>query len=284
MPIADAPAEDVPAYRPGPADWLWTAAKSLVIGAFTSVIALGVVVAFVPTLFSGKRGPSQRAQIRRPAVRCWGRLMTRTLGVRIAVEGEPPPPGALLVSNHLSYLDIPVFASLLGFAFVSKDDVRRWPFWGQMADLGGTIYIDRSRRRDALRTLAGMQRALECGAGVVIFPEATSTSGDTIRPFRPALLADAADRQRPVHWATITYRLKASPTNSNPDSLAPRARERVCWWGEMPFLPHLAGLCALKRVYCHVRFGDSPVQSADRKALAETLRQTMLQAHTPVRR
>ncbi|NNM34452.1 MAG: 1-acyl-sn-glycerol-3-phosphate acyltransferase, partial [Gemmatimonadetes bacterium] len=85
------------------------------------------------------------------AFRLWGAGMLRTLGVRTSVEGSPPRSGRLIVSNHLGYIDIATLASVLPTVFVSKAEVRRWPFWGAMAAMAGTIFIDRGRKRDTVR-------------------------------------------------------------------------------------------------------------------------------------
>lgn len=259
-------------YRPRLRDWPRTAFKVAIVLAWTAIAAAFVAVAWgvVPGVWSfvpgrGRRSAALRARIRRRGSRLWGRGILRTLGVRLSTEGSAPPPGVLVVFNHLSYLDIPVLASLLPVVFVSKAEVRRWPLFGLAATIGGTVYIDRTQRRDTVQALAGMRRAFERGDGVAVFPEATSTNGAAILPFKPSLLADAAVRRTPVHWATIWY---GAPGHA--------ARDRVCWWGDMAFLPHVAGVCALREIHCRVRFGDSPVHAEDRKELATALRQAML--------
>ncbi len=219
-------------------------------------------------------GPSdrRRAPVRRQAMLIWGRLLTRALKVRVVVEGTPPPPGTLLVSNHLSYLDILVYGSIVPVIFVAKAEVRRWPVWGILAAGGDTVFINRTAKRDILRVRSEMARALDRDDIVALFPEATSTPGDTIIPFRPPLLADAAANRTPVHWATISY---ATPPGE------PSARNQVCWWGDLGLGQHLAGVMALKRVYCTVRFSDVPIVDGNRKALAAKLREAMLQRFVP---
>ena len=243
------------------------------VGAWTTAVAGLMLAAWLPTLLRSRGGPARRARARRRAMHRWGRGMMRATGVRVVTEGKAPPEGVLVVSNHLSYLDIAVLGSVVPMVFVSKAGVRRWPFWGFMAALGGTVFVDRSRKRDVVPALAGIRRALERGDRVIVFPEATSTKGATILPFKPALLAAAAADGKPVHWMTLTY-------STAPGS--PPARDRVCWWGDMGFVPHALALFALGRVHCTVRFGDTPVRSTDRKALAVALRSAMLERFEPV--
>ena len=295
--------EPLHAYQPRLRDWPRSILKIGSVIGWTAALAAFVLVGWA---FSPRRRPqdaARRARIRRRACRLWGRGVLRALNVRLAMEGSAPPSGALVVSNHLSYLDIPVLAAVLPVVFVSKAEVRRWPFWGLVATIGGTVYIDRSRRQDTVHALDGMRRALNRGDGVAVFPEATSTSGATILPFKPSLLADAAARRSPVHWATIGYRIPAEAgsggdrpaSRRSPDSPtqpgsgreraatgAPRARDRVCWWGDMTLLPHLVGVCGLRRIHCRVRFGESPVCHSNRKALAVALRRAMLDGFEPV--
>ena len=197
----------------------------------------------------------------------------RVLGVRVTTVGNAPPPGVLVVSNHLSYLDIVALASVVPMVFVAKAEIRRWPFWGPMAALGGTVFVDRSRKRDVISVLGVMCQALDRGDTVIVFPEATSTQGATILPLKPALLAAAAASRDPVYWLTVTYR---TPPGSQ------SARDRVCWWGDVGFVPHCVGLFALTRVHCTIRFGSAPIRSADRKALAAALRSAMLRRFEPV--
>ncbi len=199
--------------------------------------------------------------------------MMRAVGVRVSVEGVPPPEGSLVVSNHLSYLDIPVLGSVFPLVFVAMAELRRWPLWGIAASVGGTIFVDRATKRDVLRVRREMGEAMGRGDRVVVFPEGTSTEGRTIIPFKSALLADAAAAGTPVYWLTLSYRTPPG---------GPPARDRVCWWGGIGFVRHAAGLLAIRRVYCTVRFGDAPVRSADRKAMAAELRRSMLRRFEPV--
>ena len=230
-------------------------------------------ISWLPSLLRRRSGPAGRARIRRWYSRLWGCVAVRVIGVRVCALGTPPPNGALIVSNHVSYLDILVLSSLLPVVFVAGAGLRRWPYWGLASAIGGTVYIDRSKRRDVVGALAGIERALGRGDGVVLFPEATTSDGSSMLPFKPSLLATAAERESPVHRLTVSYR---TPKGS------PSARDRVCWWNDVPFPRHCAGLLALRRIECTVRFGDAPLQSRDRKALAVALRTAMLQDFEPV--
>lgn len=247
--------------------------KTAFVGAWTSLIAALLALCWLPSLPRRRSGEAARARVRRWYTRLWGRGVLAAAGVRVSARGMSPPPGTLIVSNHVSYLDILVLSSLLPVVFVANSGLRRWPYWGFMSALGGTVYIDRSKKRDVVGALAGIERALGRGDGVVLFPEATTSDGSSMRPFKPSLLAIAAARESPVHWLTVTYRTPAG---------APSARDSVCWWSDVAFVKHCAGLLALRRVDCSVRFGSAPLSSPDRKALAAALRAAMLKEFEPV--
>ncbi len=253
--------------------WPVVVAKGLAVGLWTTLMVTLLLLAWLPTIARSRWGPTWKERARRWAKRAWGKGMMRALRVRVVTEGERPPPGALIVSNHLGYLDMPMLNSLMPMTFVARADLRHWPFWGYVSVVGGTIFVDRATKRDVLRVRTEMGEALARGDGVVVFAEATSTAGETILPLKSALLADATANGIPVHWLTVSYR-------TPPDG--PSARDQVCWWGDTDFVPHVLGLFALKRVDCTVRFGDAPIRSTNRKALAIDLRRAMLRRFEPV--
>ncbi|MDE2975391.1 MAG: lysophospholipid acyltransferase family protein [Gemmatimonadota bacterium] len=254
-------------------DWPLVSARTLAVLGWTAAMGASLAVAWLPTIVRPRSAAVDRARARRRVKGVWARGLTRVMGIRVVARGRRPPQGALIVSNHLGYLDIPVLDSVMPMVFVARADLRRWPFWGLMATLGGTIYVDRATKRDVLRVRREMRDALARGDNVIVFPEATSTGGETMLPFKPALLSDAAADGSPVHWLTISYR-------TPPDG--PAARDRACWWGDSAFVPHVLGLFAVRRVDCTVRFGDAPVRSRDRKAMAAELRARMLARFEPV--
>lgn len=214
-----------------------------------------------------------RHGIRRAIFRCWARGAAGLLGLRVTLDGTVPKAPFFLVSNHLSYLDIVTYAAVMPARFVAKREVRGWPVVGLLARAMGTIFIDRTVKRDALRVMDRLGAAAREGDGVVLFAEATSSAGHEVLPFRPALLEWAARSGSPVHHASVGYRTAAG---SIP------ARLSVCWWGDMTFGRHLVALARLPWIEATLRFGDAPIAEGDRKRLAEQLHQAVSARFIPV--
>jgi len=205
--------------------------------------------------------------------RSWARGLCQILGIKITICGFPPQSPFLLVSNHLSYVDILVFASQSPCVFVAKKDVAGWPVIGSLCRAVGTIFIDRESRRDVVRVNRLVESALGEGRGVILFPEGTSTEGASVRPFNPALLDWAAKSEFPVSYASVSYHTKE---NDPPAHLA------VCWWGDMTFMSHLAEMLKLRSVQATLLFGAQPFKSNDRKLLAAELHRAVSSEFIPV--
>lgn len=216
--------------------------------------------------------PGLASSWRRWIFRRLARGTARIIGLRITVVGDGPVAPFLLVSNHLSYLDIVTYAAVGPARFVAKQEVRGWPGLGLLARTLGTIFIDREQKRDAVRVIDRMTEALSDGDGVILFAESTSSGGSSVMPFRPALLDWAAREAFPVHAASVSYRVAPG---------APAAAHSVCWWGAMEFAPHLAQLCRLGRIESTIRYGAGPVTDTDRKQLAARLHATVVHTFIP---
>jgi 1-acyl-sn-glycerol-3-phosphate acyltransferase len=217
--------------------------------------------------------PDLRRRWTRVMFRRWSRGLSRIFGLRIEVSGNPPLPPFLLVANHLSYVDIILLGSQVPGRFVAKREVRDWPVWGALARLTDTIFVDREDRRDAVRVTRLLQRALAEGDGVILFPEGTSSAGERVLPLKPTLLEAAARQGWPVRYASISYRV---PPGETPAHLS------VCWWGDMPFGPHLLGLCRLAEVTGHLHLASDEVRGSNRKELAQRLHAAISRQFIPV--
>lgn len=179
------------------------------------------------------------------------------LGVRWETSGQVPTTG-LIVSNHLSYLDILVFSAAMGCSFVSKAEVRSWPLFGPFSRLSGTVFVWRHSATDSARAYAELAKCLRTGHPVVVFPEATTSDGVTILPFRSTMFQAAIDTGVPLTPAMIHYAPLADGSVAHD----------ICFWGDMSALPHAMKLFSKRRIECHVRFDEALPQEGDRKQLA----------------
>jgi 1-acyl-sn-glycerol-3-phosphate acyltransferase len=191
----------------------------------------------------------------------------------VRVEGRAPEPPFVLVSNHLSYLDILVLGTELRCVFVAKAEIDRWPVFGALCRSVATIFIDRRAKRELHRILAEMETTLAAGQGIVIFPEGTSSAGHDVLAFRSPLLDLPVRLGRPVHWATLGYRVPPG---------APPAHLVVAWWADMPFGPHVRALLRLEWIEATLRLGGAPIAAEDRKHLAERLRAEVVARFEPM--
>lgn len=192
--------------------------------------------------------------------------MLRIAGFQVCVEGTPPKPPFVLVSNHVSYTDVVVYIALVSGVFVSMAEVRSWPVLGFIARHMNTLFVNRQNRRDALRVNEEIGAAFDAGHGITLFPEGTTSNGKDVLPFRASLLEPAAQRGVPLHYATIRYE---APAGDAP------ASQTVCWVDDTPFAAHVTGVLRLRRTGVQVRFGDQPVTSQNRKSLAVDLREAV---------
>lgn len=176
----------------------------------------------------------------------------RGLGFEIDVVGTFPARGAV-ISNHLSYVDIVVFAALHPCVFVSKAEIETWPLLGWMTTMSGAVYVARGHGGSAMKARQGMQAALDAGLPVVFFPEGTTTNGSRLLKFHSGLLAQVMTGGTPVTAAHVRY----SFTAKNPPDVT--AADDVCYWGDVKMLPHVFKFLGLRGVRTEVRFAAEPI-------------------------
>lgn len=179
------------------------------IGRLVAVLALllaGAAILPVLPLLS----PSGRCL----AGRYWARALLRGLGVRLVVRGWRPARRALLVSNHVSWLDILVMLAIAPCRLLAKHEVRTWPLIGWLATAAGTVFIDRSRPKRLPQTVAEVTAALRAGAVVAVFPEGTTWCGRAAGRFRPAMFQAAIDARAVVVPVRLTFQLSDGESTS----------------------------------------------------------------------
>jgi len=150
--------------------------------------------------------PSLDVAARHDRIRWWARKMLAVLGIAFECEGEPLRHSALVVVNHVSWLDIMAVHAVVPEArFVSKADVKSWPLVARLVDAAGTLYLEREKKRDALRVVHAVAAALGGGQVVAIFPEGTTSTGHGLLPFHANLLQAAIATSTPVQPVALRY-------------------------------------------------------------------------------
>jgi 1-acyl-sn-glycerol-3-phosphate acyltransferase len=222
---------------------------------FFCLVALIENVIRIPLLARAKRLQARAAWLHR-----WSRFACRVVGIRVRTRGTMPRSG-LLVSNHLTYLDVIVLSSIHPCVFVAKRDVARWPLFGWLARAAGTMFVDRERRFGTAKTVDGLSDAITGGSVVVLFPEGTSSDGSTVLPFKSALLEVAAQLRCPVASASVSYAL-------DDGSVA----DEVCYWRDMTLVPHLVNLFFKREIRANYSFSPATIRAGNRKEIARELR------------
>lgn len=146
---------------------------------------------------------------REARVQSWSREFLALWGVELRVIGEPVVLGpALMVCNHISWLDILVLHAVRHCRFVAKSGIRRWPVIGMLAHSAGTLFIERERRSDARRMVHDMSAALQAGDVLAVFPEGTTGAGEGLLPFHANLLESALRANAPVQPVYLQFMQK----------------------------------------------------------------------------
>lgn len=187
------------------------------------------------------------------------------------VRGTPPTRG-LIVSNHLSYLDILCYSAAAPCVFVSKAEVEQWPIFGAYARWSGSVFVRRHDRGDAARANAYVSETLENGVPVVLFPEGTTTDGHSVLRFHSTMLQPAIDVGAPITPCAIRYELD----DGDPAT-------EVAWWGDMTLLPHVWNLFGKKSVRVKIAFGEPVIASGDRKVISHVLHDRVAQLYNELR-
>ncbi len=200
------------------------------------------------------------------------RNVARLLGINIRISGARPDKGpAFIVANHVSWLDIIVLSAAAPVSFVAKREVARWPFFGTLARLQRTVFVDRERRHTTGRERDEISERLKEGGMVVLFPEGTSHTGRSVLPFRSSYFAAVHDPQIPVIPVTLAYKERWGLP------LTTREVPRYAWYGDMDLPPHLWNAVAEGPLTVEVVFhpAETMAHAKDRKRLAAHAERTV---------
>jgi len=195
----------------------------------------------------------------------WLRYFAMILGLKVSQQGTVPLQTGLVVSNHVSWLDIVVIGQYLPAYFVAKSDILGWPVIGYMAKQAGTIFIRRGDKKNILITAEKMLSLLKWQANIIAFPEGTTTPGDDVLGFHASLFQPAIQAKATIHPVAIRYLGKSQ-------ALAP-------FIGDDEFVPHLLKMLRLETIEVELVFLET-IDPSDksRNAVCDGSRRMILQA------
>ncbi len=223
-----------------------------------------VIIGFVTILVRFPRLSQEQRELR---VQAWSLGLLGCLAIKLIVKGKPAVSGPmLLVSNHISWLDIASLHAARFCRFVSKADVKQWPVIGVLATGVGTLFIERESRRDAMRVVQHMAESLLAGDVLAVFPEGTTSDGLTLLPFHANLFQAAIVADAPVQPVALQFIDRKSglpsqaPCYINDDTLLGSVWRTLC-------TPGIAVV---------ITFGEpQTAQGRDRRAWAADVRATI---------
>ena len=214
------------------------------------------------------RFPQLNPQQREAQVQVWASQLLRIWDIELEVCGKPVLLGpALLVCNHISWLDIVVIHATRHCRFVSKSELREWPLIGTLATGAGTLYIERENRKDSMRMVKEMAGALKDGDVLAVFPEGTTGDGLDMLPFHANLIQSAIDGDAPIQPLALQY----LDVRFNEISMAARFVGDDTLVGSIWRTLNSTGLKAI------VNFGETEAANGkDRRAWSQDLRQKVM--------
>ena len=224
---------------------------------------IGVVLCIVALPSNWDRSVSDR---QRNIVRWWLHTCTRIIGIRTRVCGTPDDRVALVVANHISWIDVVLIGGLRPVSFLSKAEISKWPVIGYLARKGGTLFIERGNGFEHAAQLIGQR--LHSGSSVAFFPEGTTSDGTEIRRFHPRLFMAAIDGNISVQPVVIEYPDQHAPTGVHP---------KASYSSDTSFISHALTILGEPHIRATVHYTDSlPSGGNDRRQLAETAREMMI--------
>jgi len=212
-------------------------------------------------------------RLQRSIPHLYHRILCALIGVRISEVGvRSTVSPALILSNHVSWLDISVVSALSPVVFVAKSEVAGWPVLGWLAKLQRTVFINRKARHRTGAATGEIAGRLLGGDAVVLFAEGTSSDGNRVLPFRSALVGAVhhALGNSTHHTSIMVQPISLAYVGFGGVPMGRALRERVAWYGDAELMPHLARVLASGAIDVTVSWGEAVAYdaSADRKAIA----------------
>ncbi len=229
-------------------------------------LAAALFQAFTGALICALWFPLLKPAQRMGHVGRWSARTLRALGITLRASGTVHAGPLLIVANHISWVDILAINAVHPARFVSKADVKHWPFLGFLVASGGTLFIERERKRDALRVVHQIAEALKSGDIVAVFPEGTTSDGHGVLPFHANLLQAAISTESPVQPVVLRYRDAHSAISAAP-----------AYVGDTSLAASLWATVTADKLVAEVWVENAQgARHADRRALAEHLREIIV--------
>jgi lyso-ornithine lipid O-acyltransferase len=221
----------------------------------------GVIFISLPNRLRGWNGIRATSKL----VCIWGKGVARISGISVKTYGKMPADvSGLVISNHLSYVDIVVHASIFPLRFTPSTDVGKMPIVGTVTAMSNALFVDRTSATSAKKTARNFIKTMRKGLFLIVYPEATSTDGKRgILPFKSTPFDAASEGNMPVIPILTRYKEKSS-------------EPEIPWYGDMTFFPHFWTLLGSKSIEAEVLFLD-PIEPGEksRKELAAYTHEVM---------
>jgi len=203
-------------------------------------------------------------------IRDWSRRMLALCGIELVVHqhGETLSGGAMVVGNHVSWIDIYVIDAWRPTPFVSKAEIAKWPVIGRLARTIGTVFIQREKRSDAKKIMHQLADILQSGGLIAVFPEGTTTEGHHILPFHANMFQAPVLANAPVQPICLMYEDRHGKQSTAP-----------AYAGDTTLLEALNAMLDAAPLKAHLYVGQ-PLSGSDRRSLAEAAQQVVGDALT----
>ncbi len=206
-------------------------------------------------------------------------LILNAFGVNVNIINKPADDEKfLVVSNHMGFVDILLLCSIFPTVFVTSLEMRETPFLGLLTEMGGCVYVERRSRDNIQVELKSLILGLQKGLRILLYPEATSTNGEKVLPFKRTLMTAAAYAGVPIQPVVVNFK------EINGDKFILKWRDHVCWYGDIPFAVALWNVLSLKSLTAEVEFLEKiyPTPEDDRGVIADKAHALIAEKFIPV--
>lgn len=220
------------------------------------VSAFFVTAFYIKFRYRGRFHERREAFIKNAQYYCgW---MVKVFNVDITIKGAPVAgTNFLYVGNHMGFVDIFVLASKIPAMFITSQEMRETPLLGSLCEMGGCVFVERRSRTQIVNELGTLKQALEQGFNVVLYPEATSTNGEAVLPFKKTLMMAGPQSNRPIQPGCINF------TEINGEDFNLDNRDAVCWYGDMTFVEAIWGSLTTSSIKVQLEFLEPMYEAPD---------------------